>query len=69
MDFVVVDILLTLVRSIDIGLGVLNEITPSDATDIRGLTVPVGAASLANGLLAGLKLNIFWPMMVKVFPV
>ena len=57
MDFVVVDILLALVRSINMGLGTLGEITPSDATDIRGLSVPVGTASFANGFFGGFEIE------------
>ena len=57
MDIVVVYILLTLVRSINVGFRVLNEITPSDATDIRGFTMPVGTASFANGHFRGFKIK------------
>ena len=57
MDVIILDVFLTLVCCSDVGLGVLDEITPSDTADIRGLSVPVGSASLANGLFGRFEIE------------
>ena len=57
MDVIILNVFLTFVCCIDVGLGILDEIAPSDATDIRGLSVPVGTASFANGLFGGFEIE------------
>ena len=57
MDVIILNVFLTFVCCIDVGLGILDEITPSDTADIRGLSVPVGTASFANGLFGGFEIE------------
>lgn len=57
MDIVAVDIFLAHVRCINVGLGVFYEIVPSDTANIRGLSVPVGTPSFANGLFGGFEIE------------
>ena len=48
MDIVVVDILLTLIRSINVGFRILDEVAPFDATDIRKFASPDGRTGITN---------------------
>ena len=53
MDIIVINILLTLIRCIDVGFRVFNEVVPSDATDIRCLSMPVGKPVFASVSFCG----------------
>ena len=61
MDIEVVDILLTLIRSVNVRLCVLYKITPFDAADVRALAPPDSGASIANTLVPSFAIEHILP--------
>jgi len=52
VDVIILNVFLTFVCRIDVGLGILDEITPSNTTDIRGFAMPVDNPVLELTLVA-----------------
>ena len=48
MDIIVIDILLALIRCVDVGFRILNEVAPFDAANVREFAPPDGGAGIAN---------------------
>lgn len=48
MDIIVVDILLALIRCVDVGFRILNEVAPFDAANVREFAPPDGGAGITN---------------------
>ena len=52
MDIIVINVLLALIRCIDVGFCVLNEIAPFNAADVRELAPPDSGTGIANMLVS-----------------
>ena len=61
MNIVVVDIILTLVRSINVGFRILDEVAPFDATDIREFAPPNGRTGITNASVSRLSVEHILP--------
>ena len=57
MDVIILDVFLALVCCSDVGLDILDEITPSNTTDIRGFAMPVDKTTFTNILLGGFEVK------------
>lgn len=51
MDIIVIDILLALIRCVDVAFRVLNKVAPFNAADVREFAPPDSGTGIANTLV------------------
>ena len=57
MDIIVIDILLALIRGVDVEFRILNKVAPFDAADVREFAPPDGGAGIANTSVPGFSVE------------
>ena len=67
MDFIAIDILLTYIRVINIGIYTRNKVTPFNAADIGSLTAPNSRLGVTYPVVGGLKVEHISSNDVKGF--